>query len=209
MALNLSKTVVEILKSNPNKYYTARELAEEVLKMKPKECHNKMDRSKATVVPINDENSLINQLVAEIGAYKKRIFALSDKIKITTERPRKYYYSEKTDFQEIYDVENNLFYRQENNGVIKKNEEAEKLRTNRHPEHDSYPLLCQYLYNELNIYPKRIDEKKSCNSKGRDGNKWLHPDIVGLKICQKIGVRRLYHVRKNMLLTKPLCGHLK
>lgn len=98
----------------------------------------------------------------KLGAYKKRIFALSPNIKITAERPRKYYYSEKTDVQEIKD--------------------AEKVsKTNGHPEHDSYPLLCEYLYNELNIYPKRIDEKKSSNSKGSNGNKWLHPDIVGLK----------------------------
>ena len=162
MALNLSKTVVDILKRNPGKYFTARQLAEWIWANKNAECLAKMERSKATVVPINTEEALLSQLVAEIGAYKKRIFALSPNIKITAERPRKYYYSEKTDVQEIKD--------------------AEKVsKTNGHPEHDSYPLLCEYLYNELNIYPKRIDEKKSSNSKGSNGNKWLHPDIVGLK----------------------------
>ena len=140
MALNLSKTVVDILKRNPGKYFTARQLAEWIWANKNAECLAKMERSKATVVPINTEEALLSQLVAEIGAYKKRIFALSPNIKITAERPRKYYYSEKTDVQEIKD--------------------AEKVsKTNGQPEHDSYPLLCEYLYNELNIYPKRIDEK--------------------------------------------------
>ena len=31
------------------------------------------------------------------------------------------------------------------------------------------------------IFPKRIDEKKSSNSHGKEGNKWLHPDMVGLE----------------------------
>lgn len=162
MALNLSKTVVDILKKNPNEYFTARQLAEWVWNYKKDECLAKMERSKATVIPINTEETLLNQLVAEIGAYKKRILSLSSNVKITAERPRKYYYSEKTEAQEIKD--------------------AEKVsKANGQPEHNSYPRLCEYLFNELNIYPKRIDERKSSNSKGSNGNKWLHPDIVGLK----------------------------
>lgn len=162
MALDLSKTVVNILKAHPQQYFTARQLAEEVFALKPTECKAKMERSKATVVPINTEEALLNQLVAEIGAYKKRILEISNNVKMTAERPRKYYYSEKTDIEEIQDAE-------------------ETSKVNGHPEHDSYPLLCQFLYSEFNIFPKRIDEKKSSNTKGNNGNKWLHPDIVGLK----------------------------
>lgn len=162
MSLNLTKTVVDILKHNPGKYFTARQLAEWVWENKQNECIAKMERSKATVTPINTKEALISQLIAEIGAYKRRILSLSSNIKITAERPRKYYYSEKTDAQEI--------------------KEAEKIsKANGQPEHDSYPKLCEYLNNELNIYPKRIDERKSSNSKGSNGNKWLHPDIVGLR----------------------------
>jgi hypothetical protein len=178
MALNLNETVVEFLKVHPNQYYTARELAEEILKEKPEECQKKMARSKATVTPIDNENALLGQIASEIGAYKQRLFSLSDnKVKITTERPRKYYYSNKTDIEEIEDSE-----KQSLSSANEQNQQSSHLpRTNGHPEHDSYPLLCQYLYSELNIYPKRIDEKKSSNSKGSNGNKWLYPDIVGLK----------------------------
>lgn len=157
MALNLNKTVVDVLKRNPDKYFTARQLAEWIWDNKRDECIAKMERSKA----IDSGEALINQLVAEIGAHK-RLLSLSSNIKITAERPRKYYYSEKSDAEEIKD--------------------AEKVsKSNGHPEHDSYPKLSEYLYNELNVYPKRIDERKSSNSKGNNGNKWLHPDIVGLK----------------------------
>jgi hypothetical protein len=49
-------------------------------------------------------------------------------------------------------------------------------------EHDLYPLLATFLISRhRKIYPKRIDEKKSSNSHGKDGNRWLHPDMVGLE----------------------------
>ncbi len=132
MALNLTKTIVSILKNNPNKYFTARQLAVWIWDNKQDECKAKMERSKATVVPVDTVEALINQLVAEIGSQKNNILSLSSNIKITAERPRKYYYSEKSDAQEIKD--------------------AEKVsKTNGQPEHDSYPKLSEYLHNELNI----------------------------------------------------------
>lgn len=74
MALNLSKTVVDILKRNPGKYFTARQLAEWIWANKNAECLAKMERSKATVVPINTEEALLSQLVAEIRCLQKAHF---------------------------------------------------------------------------------------------------------------------------------------
>ncbi len=48
-------------------------------------------------------------------------------------------------------------------------------------EKDLYPILMKFLKSK-NIYSKRIDEKKSKNTYGSGGNKWLHPDIVGISI---------------------------
>ncbi|MBR1777404.1 MAG: HrgA protein [Alphaproteobacteria bacterium] len=161
MTLNLGKTVEDILKREQEKGYTAKQLAQEIFRVKTKDCLEKMEKSKATVIPLNSEEALIDQIAKEIGA-RKKWFLSSDKIKMTSERPRKYYYSEKSDAEEV--------------------KEAEKeTKTNKHQEHDSYPKLCEYLYNELSVFPKRINEKRSSNSKGNNGNKWLHPDIVGLK----------------------------
>lgn len=156
MALDLSKTVVDILKKNAGQGFTSNELASLVFANKKEECLAKMKRTHLT-----SEEELLKQIAREISARTFRSVMASN-IKTTADRPRKYYYSEKTDAEEII--------------------EAEKVtKHNGHPEHDSYPFLCQYLYNELNIYPKRIDEKKSSNTKGKNGNIWLHPDVVGLK----------------------------
>ncbi|MEM1087600.1 MAG: HrgA protein, partial [Pseudomonadota bacterium] len=47
--------------------------------------------------------------------------------------------------------------------------------------HDLYPILSSYLEQDLAIYAKRIDEKKSRNNRGLGGNRWLYPDIVGIE----------------------------
>ena len=42
-------------------------------------------------------------------------------------------------------------------------------------------MLSGFLRSELEIYIMRIDEKRSRNSHGARGNKWLHPDLVGIQ----------------------------
>jgi Uncharacterized protein conserved in bacteria len=44
-----------------------------------------------------------------------------------------------------------------------------------------YPLLSHYLWSEFGIYSKRIDEKRSSNKRGPNGNRWLYPDLVGME----------------------------
>lgn len=44
-----------------------------------------------------------------------------------------------------------------------------------------YAPLIQYLRAELRVFAKRINESGSSNRRGRHGNKWLHPDIVGME----------------------------
>jgi hypothetical protein len=47
-------------------------------------------------------------------------------------------------------------------------------------EADLYPVLQTFLIERENIVSKRIREQTSSNRRGRNGNKWLHPDIVGM-----------------------------
>ncbi|WP_448190272.1 hypothetical protein [Azospirillum sp. sgz301742] len=47
-------------------------------------------------------------------------------------------------------------------------------------EHEIYEPLQRFLHLELEIVSKRIRESVSSNRRGRNGNKWLHPDIVGM-----------------------------
>ena len=48
-------------------------------------------------------------------------------------------------------------------------------------EHALYPLLSLYLWEEFGVYSKRIDEKRSSNKRGPNGNRWLYPDVVGME----------------------------
>lgn len=166
MALNLRKKTIDFLKSNQGQKFTAKEIAEWIFANFPDECKKKQQSSKATVIPLDTDEALINQLVREITA-KNTDFEL-DNIKTTADRPREYYYTELSDSDEIRLSEENIY---NTPGQIN-----QRLR-----EHELYPLLSDFLWTELKIYSKRIDEKKSSNRYGRGGNKWLHPDIVGLE----------------------------
>ena len=52
-----------------------------------------------------------------------------------------------------------------------RNEEERKL----------YPLLAKYLFDELGIYPKTIDEHSS-SDRSAEQVQWLHPALVGLQM---------------------------
>lgn len=73
MALNLSNTVEKFLKDRPGEKFKAREISEWIFSEFPEDCSEKMKRSTATKNPINNQDSLIQQLVAEIGSQRPRI----------------------------------------------------------------------------------------------------------------------------------------
>jgi hypothetical protein len=47
-------------------------------------------------------------------------------------------------------------------------------------EADLYPVLQTFLLERESVVTKRIREQTSSNRRGRHGNKWLHPDVVGM-----------------------------
>ncbi|AMV13731.1 COG2958 family protein [Legionella pneumophila] len=167
MALNLSNTVTTFLADHPEEKFTAREIALWIFENFPNECREKQNRSTATVNPLDNDNALIQQIIAEIGAQRPRI-QRNPNIKTTESRPRKYYFSEKTDRDEIENAENEVV------ALINQDKSPQK-------EHDLYPVLSEFLWTELNLYSKRIDEKRSKNKRGPNGNRWLYPDLVGLE----------------------------
>ena len=169
MALNLANTVVEFLQQNPEQKFTAREIANWIFETYPDECHQKQKRSTATVNPLDNETAILQQIVAEIGAQRPRIQKRYSEVKTTEGRPRKFYFTESTDSAEIDHAENSSV-----SLVSKTNRSAIK-------ERDLYPVLSAFLWSELEVYSKRIDEKRSRNSHGTGGNKWLYPDLVGME----------------------------
>jgi len=167
MALNLAKTVVGYLQARPEEKFTARQIAEWVFATFPSEYQEK--RASSRVEHIQSDSGLVQQLVAEIGSHWSRLRTKNPALKTTEGRPRKYYYSEKSDSAEVASAENQ--------GTLAVEDADVSIRN----EHALYPLLSQYLWEEFGIFSKRIDERRSSNTRGVNGNRWLYPDMVGME----------------------------
>jgi len=164
----MSKTrvqmIIETLRDNPTKKFTARDLAAEFLKRYPAEMAEKKNNPR-----YDTEEKLLAQLAAEIGgerteAAKKRCANV-----VTQDKPRP-----------------RLYCWEANPGPLAKGESTPEVVeltsvTQTYTEHELYPLLIEFLHKELKLYCQRIDEKTSSNSHGSGGNHWLHPDIVALE----------------------------
>ncbi len=163
--MQLDKKIVEFLKQNAEKKYTAREIAEWIFKQYPKECAAKKERAKN----ITTDAELIQQLVREIASQRARVQRNYPQIKTTEEYPRKYYFTTQSDQAEIEEIETSI-----------KSPKGLQNKT-RLSEHDLYPILSSFLWNVYGIFPKRINEKRSSNIQGVNGNKWLYPDLVAME----------------------------
>lgn len=169
MALSIGKVLTELLKNSPDKKFTARQIAEWIAENHPKDCAEKISKSKNKlkdqIFTSEDMNALlIGILVAEIGAQRESFQKKSPQIKTTEGRPRKYYYTEQSDESEIEAIED-------------RKETSRDLPL----EHDIYPILVEYLNTEHGLHTKRIDEKRSTNNRGPKVNEWLYPDLVALE----------------------------
>ena len=180
MSIDLRTTVVHILKDNIGKKLTARELANEVLKRKPIDVEEKRQNSH-----FNTMEECLSQLVAEIGASKNAIIKKDFHVRLTEERPRKYLYDPNAT------KDNETVVLEPVTSVFEDNDD----------EYALYPKLCAFRYTNNNIYPKRIDEKTSSNNKGKKGNIWLHPDIVGLEF---LASKYDEHIREFMNNVEPV-----
>ena len=171
MGLNLTKTVADFLKQSPGQKFTAREIAEWILENRPAECAEKRIRSKAMANPLDSDAAVIQQIAAEIGAQRLRMEKIG--IKMTEGRPRQYYFTESSDSDEIKQAE-----RLESSA-------ADIPGSRPFTEAKLYPMLAEVLWSEFGIHSKRIDEKRSRQSRGPRGNKWLYPDLVGMENLSK------------------------
>ncbi len=165
MALNLAKAVISYLKDRPEEKFTARQIAEWVFATFPAECQAKKENSKF----IANNAELVQQLVAEISSQRPVLQKRHPELKTTEGRPRKYYYSSMSDSAEVAAVESAA-------AVPLGDASQPKI-----DEHALYPLLSQYLWEEFGVYSKRVDEKRSSNKRGPNGNRWLYPDVVGME----------------------------
>lgn len=167
MKLKLVNAVLNCLKEQPEAKLTARQIAEWIFITYPAECKEKKSSSRGDY--IKNDADLVQQLVAEISSQRPRLQKQHPEVKTTEGRPRKYYYSEKTDSAEVAAAESVVV------------QPTAGANDDRFGEHALYPLLSLYLWEEFGVYSKRIDEKRSSNKRGPNGNRWLYPDLVGME----------------------------
>lgn len=163
MAKTLSNLIVHILSGSEERRFTARQIANSIFSAEPEWCQAKKEKSTA----INSDVELLQQLVAEIGAQRPSIQKRYPQIKTTAERPKKYYWSNKTDEEEVEEPTDE---------DVTTEKVKDKLQ-----EADLYPILASYLHTELGVYCKRIDERRSSNNLKSGSNQWLYPDLVGME----------------------------
>ncbi len=167
-SFNLKPKVEKCLKESPDKRFSAGEIADWIFQNHPKDCAEKKRRAPK----IDTDKSLLMQIAGEISANTPNIKKKYPKIKTTEGRPRKYYYTELDDSAEIDHVETHS---------------ATETTSDRNiQESDLYDILAKFLNSEeIGVYSQRINESKSGNKHGRGGNRWLHPDLVGMEVLSK------------------------
>ncbi|RWI30847.1 MAG: HrgA protein [Mesorhizobium sp.] len=180
--LDLKRRVVELLSANPEKRFKARDVAIWVTEKYPEAAAAKMQKSGF----IENQAQLLNQIVAEIASNRPQWQKQLPQLRTTDGvRPRLFYWTEKSEAEEVADVESgrDLFVE-----FGKPTEEAAEptaavieKTVARRSEHDLYPMLIEFMESEHNVRGQRIDEKKSSNKYGSGGNKWLFPDVVGME----------------------------
>lgn len=166
MALNLRQTVINFLKANPEQRFTSKQIAEWIFVNHRDGCEEKRNQSRQD---LTSDALLLQQLAAEISTNRVDIQRRFPEIKTTEGRPRHYFYSIATDEAQAESFEEEPPSRENRIG-----RSAPLL------EQELYPILVQYLQSE-GIYSKRIDERKSSNTRGTNGNQWLFPDLVGME----------------------------
>lgn len=182
--ISQANKIALLLKEHPNKRFTAREIADRLIAQYPVEYAEKRARSADRFATDGD---FVSQIVAEIGVQKDRIIRNNQGVFCQDKpRPRVYWFDPNSAVISLNPVRTN------NDDIDDDIEsDVEDGRINSQPEnqiyseHDLYPLLIQYLKSELKLYSMRIDEKRSKNNKGKNGNQWLHPDIIAMQPIAK------------------------
>lgn len=148
-----------VLQEREGIYFTVPEIAKFIVSDFPDYCKKRMEKSGR----IKDVADLLEQFQREIYSANSQ-GRLDQDIIVAATSPKKLAYFSEGGFSNKEVLVSH---------VGKKKE----LR-----EQDLYSLLGKFLADDLNIYAKRINEKKSSNTNGRNGNKWLYPDVVGMRV---------------------------
>lgn len=169
--MNLRERTFELLKSAAGQRFKAREIAEWIHHTYPLETLEKLKRSTF----LQTESALLNQIVAEIGANRPAWQARFPNLRTTEGRPRRFYWTEKSETEEIQAAEGS----DQESLASKCIQSADAV-----PhilERDLYPKLIEFIASEFGAAAFRIEESTASNRRGPGGNKWLYPDVVAIE----------------------------
>ncbi|MEO1178927.1 MAG: HrgA protein [Pseudomonadota bacterium] len=184
MAFSIERYVLKLLKESPGKRFTARELATQIMERFPNDVEEKRKRSRAVKISLESDDAMLQQIVAEIGAQRPNIQRKHSEIKTTEGRPRQFYFTTLSDEDELADLEIEIT-------------ELDVRGLPNQLEANLYPILSKYLRSELGVFSMRIDERRAKNSRGKGGNRWLFPDVVGMEDLSSGWIREIIDTAKE------------
>lgn len=159
----LKQMVIKILMEKQGQALKPSEIAAIITEEYPVYCEQKILNSTQT------DLDLPKQIANQISAVGKQWLDQEPQLKSSDETPRTYWWEtpEASDF----DLAPATPQEQVSSNADAQTEQA------------LYPKLATYLWHmkSRKVYPKRIDEKKSSNTHGKNGNKSLHPDMVAME----------------------------
>lgn len=166
MSTSLSKLVLDHLKRNIGRRSTVGEIALALVDEHRARFKSKGDR-------LGSKSALVTQITREI--YGRRASMVSQFPEILTDASR----SPIRLFVEAAD-EPEVIVGKPTTAAGTATDEVEAAAAEQRREHSLYVPLQAYLAESHGIVSKRIRESTSSNRRGRFGNRWLHPDIVGM-----------------------------
>lgn len=97
MSLNLKQKVLQFLSERPGEAFTVREIANWIFQTFPEECRAKQSRSTALLPPLDTDQALVQQIVAEIHSLRSGLEKQHPQIRSTDGKPRRWSYSQITE----------------------------------------------------------------------------------------------------------------
>ena len=173
MKLSQAQKALEFLKSNPNQKFTVRFIADKLIATYPQDYIEKRNNIKFE----NNEGAFKQKVIRELYSIFPDLIQNNPCVKYQEKpSPRQYWYEPPSNLSPItgIDFHNSLIIDAEDNN-------PPPIQEKIFSEYDLYPVLIEYLSQELNLLTLRIDEKRSSNTRGQNGNQWLHPDIVAMQ----------------------------
>ena len=100
---NFGKRVANLLRSSAPKQLTAKEIAESLIEADPNWAAKKKHNSLNSEL-FQDDSAFLNQVAAEIHSWRPNLEDVHN-IKVTADRPKKFYFAQVSDEQVLEEIE--------------------------------------------------------------------------------------------------------